>query len=172
MGLTIRYATQNDIDSLALIHSASLQAAYADIFPEEVIKNSFSFERRKAGFERELLANRPFNAIAFSQGLPVGLLSLGESRHIEVTKNTIELWRIYLHPDFWGSGYGEVLLKWGLSEAKDMGYKRVILWALEKNARARHFYEKMGFGLTGNVMEEEVGIVIKELLYSSNIDII
>ena len=36
------------------------------------------------------------------------------------------------------------------NEIKNSGYNSVVLWVFEKNTRARIFYEKHGFVLTGN----------------------
>ena len=165
MGLLIRYAGKEDIDVLASVHSQSLRAAYKDIIPDDILNNDFSIERRKLGFIRELEVKKPFNAVAFDSGNPVGLLSFGDSRHIEISEDSIELWRIYLLPKYWGIGFGEELFNWGMSEIKARGYMKVILWVLEENNRARRFYEKNGFTHNGQKIEESQGKKLTELLY-------
>lgn len=169
MGLSIKYVSIEDLDTLANVHSESLRAAYKDIVPDDIINNSFSFERRRVGFTRELEKKTPFNAIAFDGDNPVGLLSFGDSRHIDVDEDTIELWRIYLLPQYWGSGFGEELFSWGINEIRARGYKKVILWVLEENLRARRFYEKNDFAFTGQKQEEEMGKIISEMLYIRNL---
>lgn len=169
MALSIRFVNTEDIDTLASVHSQSLQAAYKDIVPDDILDNSFSFERRRAGFSHELHEQRPFNVIAYDGSNPVGLLSFGDSRHIDVDEDTIELWRIYLLPQYWGSGFGEELFRWGINEIKVRGFKKVILWVLEENPRARRFYEKNGFSFTGQKKEEEIGKMISEMLYMKNL---
>ena len=169
MGLIIRYANTADIDTLANVHAQSLRAAYKDIIPYGILDNDFSVERRRAGFTRELDKKRPFNAIAFDDENPIGLLSFGDSRYIDVDKETTELWRIYLLPKYWGKDCGEELFNWGINEIKTRGFKKVILWVLEENLRARRFYEKNGFFHNGQRMEEEMGKKISELLYIRNL---
>ncbi|HYE10695.1 MAG TPA: GNAT family N-acetyltransferase [Patescibacteria group bacterium] len=165
MGTSIRYVNASDIDALATIHSRSLQTAFRGILTDEVLDNSFSFERRRSGFTRELTEGKPNTAIAFDGDTEVGLLSFGLSRHIEVDEDTIELWRIYLVPESWGTGIGDELFNWGIEEIRRRGYKRVILWVLEANSRARRFYEKHGFAADGRSIEADHGRKVNELLY-------
>jgi GNAT superfamily N-acetyltransferase len=165
MGTSIRYANTCDIDALATIHSRSLQAAFKGIVSDEILDDTFSFERRRSGFNRELTEGRPTTAIAFDGDTEVGLLSFGFSRHIDVDEDTIELWRIYLVPESWGTGIGNELFNWGIDEVRRRGYKRVILWVLEANSRARRFYEKHGFTVDGRSIEADQGSNVNELLY-------
>lgn len=165
MGTSIRYVNASDIDALATIHSRSLQTAFKDIVSDDILDNAFSFERRRSGFTRELSEGRPTSAIVFDGDNEVGLLSFGASRYIDVDEDTIELWRIYLIPEAWGSGIGEELFSWGIEEIRGRGYKRIILWVLEENSRARRFYEKHEFFQDGRSIEVDHGRKVNELLY-------
>lgn len=165
MGLSIRYASIEDIDTLANVHSQSLQTAFKDIIPDDILMNAFSVESRQAGFVHELNEQKPFNVIAHEDDKPVGLLSFGDSRYIDIDDDAIELWRIYLLPQYWGSDFGKELFSWGLNEIKARGFKKVILWVLEENGRARRFYEKFGFIHNGQTIENDFGRKVSELLY-------
>ena len=165
MGISIRYVNTGDIDSLATIHSRSLQTAFKGMVADEILDTAFSFERRKSGFTRELNEGRPTTAIMFDGDNGVGLLSFGFSRYIDIEEDTIELWRIYLVPEVWGTGVGQELFNWGIDEIRKLGYKRVILWVLEENLRARRFYEKHGFVPDGRCIEADHGRKVNELLY-------
>lgn len=169
MKLSMRIANADDVENLAQIHSESLQAAYTGIFPQETLDTTFSLDRRREGFTRELIAKTPITLIAFLDGEPVGLLSFGESRHILVPEDTIELWRIYLRPKFWGKDYGNTLLNYGLHEIKSQNYKKVILWVLDVNARARKFYEKNNFLDDGQILGNVETDGIMERLYTLNL---
>lgn len=107
----------------------------------------------------------PVTAIAFDDDTEVALLSFGSSRYMDVDEDTIELWRIYLIPEYWGSGIGEELFSWGIDKIASEGYKRVIFCVLEENTRARKFYEKNGFIHEGRSMETDLGRKVSELLY-------
>ena len=56
-----------------------------------------------------------------------------------------EIISIYLLPEYFGRGYGRLFFTHVVSELLRKGYKDIYLWVLEKNNRARRFYEKNGF---------------------------
>ncbi len=51
----------------------------------------------------------------------------------------------------------KILMKAVLSELRMQGYKNVFLWVLEENIRARHFYEKLGFMLSDDYLNDNIG---------------
>ena len=57
----------------------------------------------------------------------------------------IYLGGIGIHPDFWGKGYGSMMLKEVIALVKTMGYSRVELTVASINAQAIRAYEKAGF---------------------------
>ena len=51
-------------------------------------------------------------------------------------------------------------------QLKEKGYSKIYLWVLEKNERARRFYEKNGFTWNGDRLEgEEGGRKVTDLRY-------
>ncbi len=163
--MQIKYASLEDIDDLASVHSKSLKEAFGTIFPKETVEGSFSFERRKKGFLKEVSLGEPLNLLAYHENKPAGLLTYGKSRYIEIPDNSIELWRIYLMPEFWGKGLGKELLEYGIMEIRKQGYEQVILWVLEENKRAQVFYERNGFRRSGRTLDAYLGRDIKDLQY-------
>lgn len=51
----------------------------------------------------------------------------------------------------WGRGYGTKMMEKVLSDIKEAGYKKVMLWVFTENDRARRFYEARGFITHGKV---------------------
>jgi len=168
MSAYIHYANGSDSEILGEIHSESLGFAYNGIFPDDYIQSRFSYERRKDGFKRELSLGYPETAIIYKDEIPIGLFTIGKSRYGNVDDSCIEIWRIYLKPNYIGKGFGTELMNWGIDELRKKGYKKAILWVLEDNHRARTFYERRGFSFDGNVQTIENGI--RELRYSRGID--
>jgi ribosomal protein S18 acetylase RimI-like enzyme len=79
---------------------------------------------------------------------------------------TGELYALYLEPAWWSAGVGRALTETVLATLWEDGYRRVVLWVLTGNARARRFYERAGFRKDGtkNVL---TGIgAIEELRYA------
>src|ERR1700733_8556616 len=56
-----------------------------------------------------------------------------------------ELYALYVHPDWWSTGTGRSLMDHVLAKVSRAGFPNVMLWVLERNARARRFYERAGF---------------------------
>jgi RimJ/RimL family protein N-acetyltransferase len=52
-------------------------------------------------------------------------------------------------PAWWSAGLGRALTDAALAELRAVGYRRVVLWTLTGNARARRFYDKAGFAPDG-----------------------
>lgn len=68
-----------------------------------------------------------------------------------------EIVSLYLLPEYMGRGYGRPLLEAAVRELEGRGFRDILLWVLEKNRRARRFYEKNGFRFGGTRMESAVG---------------
>jgi len=60
-----------------------------------------------------------------------------------------ELYALYLLPAWWSAGVGRTLMTSVLDALRGDRYRRVVLWVLADNARARRFYERAGFTLDG-----------------------
>lgn len=165
MNITIKKANINDIQTLAEIHSVSLITALGGLFPEETVLEFFGLQRRLIGFAKEMKKGSPFNYLVYDDNEPIGVLTYGPSRYIEVDVTAIELWRVYFLPGYWGKGAAKPAVDLILSEIKTRGYNRVILWAMEENLRARRFYEKYGFLRTDETLDAKLGRPIRDVMY-------
>jgi len=56
-----------------------------------------------------------------------------------------ELYALYVHPAWWSTGTGRALMDHVLAKVSRAGFPDIMLWVLERNARARRFYERAGF---------------------------
>ena len=63
-----------------------------------------------------------------------------------------EIVSIYLLPEYWGKGGGKLLFSTAAEQLEYMGYRKLFLWVLESNQKARIFYERMGFRIHGSYM--------------------
>ncbi|MCK5758314.1 MAG: GNAT family N-acetyltransferase [Clostridiales bacterium] len=165
MNITIKKADISDIQTLAEIHSVSMITAFGGWFSEEIVLEFFGQQRRLMGFTKEIEKGSPVNYLVYNDDEPIGVLTYGPSRYIEVDAKTIELWRVYFLPGYWGQGAAKLAVDLILSDIKADGYKRVILWAMEENLRARRFYEKYGFSKTGEILDAELGRPIRDIMF-------
>jgi GNAT superfamily N-acetyltransferase len=72
-----------------------------------------------------------------------------------------ELYALYVHPAWWSTGTGRALMDHVLAKVSRAGYPCVMLWVLERNGRARTFYERAGFRPDGasHVLEGLGGVI-------------
>lgn len=82
-----------------------------------------------------------------------------------------EVVSLYLLPESMGKGYGKALLAAAVRRLAEQGFRDALLWVREENRRARRFYERAGFTLTGDVMDDEIGgKPLREVLYLRHIE--
>ena len=80
-----------------------------------------------------------------------------------------EIVSIYLLEEFWDKGYGRQMMDYAIGELKHMGCHEIVVWVLEKNKRARRFYEKCGFVPDGAKKEINVDTPLIEMRYAINV---
>jgi len=85
------------------------------------------------------------------------------------TKDTLELERIYVVPEFQGNGYGKIILDETIKIAKTKGKTKVWLGVWRRNPNAVRFYERNGFKIIGShdfifVNETQVDWVMEKSL--------
>lgn len=67
-----------------------------------------------------------------------------------------EIRAIYVLPALQGLGYGSRLLAAGLEGLEQTGFDCVLLWVIDRNIRARRFYEGRGWRLDKPIRIEEI----------------
>jgi GNAT superfamily N-acetyltransferase len=67
---------------------------------------------------------------------------------------TINLRQLFVKPAWQGHGIATWLMETAASEARQRGFTRMRLWTPQGQSRARRFYEREGWTLTGGVHED------------------
>ena len=160
----IRWARVEDAEALGIIHVESWKTAYKNIMPDDFL-NNISIEKRQKRFEQALANKTEEDAVIVNEDKVVGFICLGKARDEDLTETYGEIWGIYLHPNQWRKGFGKELINWGIEELENRGYKKIVLWVLEENYKARSFYENMGFIQDGTFKEIKIGKVLMEMRY-------
>lgn len=164
--IKIRKINQSDSrEEISNIYEQSWKYAYKDIIPQ-VYLDSIPKGQWCGAFD-----NPEWYILVMLDGDKIiGTSSYCKSR-FEDYKDWGEIISIYFLPEYMGKGYGKPLLKWVVEELKAMGFKKIFLWVLEENYRARHFYEKCGFKNSGNYNDDMIGgKQLRELQYVYFID--
>jgi RimJ/RimL family protein N-acetyltransferase len=165
MNLIIRKAAFSDAADMANIHMRSWEAAYEGIIPAQTIAEKNA--GRPAMWEKTLSGEHN-DYIALSGGTAVGLMGIHPS-HDADGPDIGELGAIYLHPDFFGKGYGREMVGFAIKTLIQQGFSAVTLWVLEDNLRARRFYKKCGFAFDGTQKDMVIGKPLIAIRYRKEI---
>jgi len=68
-----------------------------------------------------------------------------------------ELYSLYVSERVLGRRVGHRLLAFAVAQLRAMLYGSAVLWVLERNERARRFYEREGWSSTGARRREQLG---------------
>lgn len=142
----VRYTTPELYPELGRIMAVSFRSAFGGFISRETLDRCAVAENC-AG----LLASLPKEMTTLTgwvDGKLMGLLVCSEQ-----PDGRAEIEAIHSLPESWGTGLGAAMLDFALEETN--AEKVAGLWAFEKNARARRFYEKHGFAFTGETRISE-----------------
>jgi GNAT superfamily N-acetyltransferase len=153
--LHVRPATLDDADAIGEAHAEAWRVGYATLFRADVL-GPLVDERRR--WWRPTLAS----------GLLPGTLLVGEVDarvvafvHYGVAGDgraaTREIFGFYSHPSAWGSGIAGALMDEAVHDLRRGDADAVCLWTHSGASRARRFYEKTGFVLSGATGSEVFG---------------
>jgi len=164
-------ANESHIPDLAHIHLASKLAAETNIVDPDYLA-SFSDEIYQEKWSRFLKAEDSYQYLIFDGDIAVGLISFGKLRTPPPGTSKIrplyssEIYAIYVHPDYFGKGYGKALMKHAADTLITQGHKTMCLWAIDKNKRACSFYNTLGGERVGKQMTEMGRYKVKEACYA------
>jgi ribosomal protein S18 acetylase RimI-like enzyme len=142
-----RDAVVDDALAIARVWVAAWQAAYAGLMREDYL-GSLDAAAALPGFERALREHRSI-LVAELDGDIVGFSGYGASRDADAAPGIGEVFAINLHPSCWRKGVGRELLRETQQRLRDQEFSEATLWVLHGNARARQFYEALGWRLDG-----------------------
>jgi RimJ/RimL family protein N-acetyltransferase len=163
--MRIRPATPADAAAIAAVHVASWQGAYRGQLPDEVL-DGLDVERRTAGWQQYLAQDGQATFVAEDEGRVVGFVHLNAARDDDAEPATGEVIAIYALPEAWGTGAGRELMAAALEWLREAGYRTATLWVLDRNARARRFYELAGWEPDGVAKDDVVaGVPVTEVRY-------
>ncbi|MEU0331763.1 GNAT family N-acetyltransferase [Streptomyces sp. NPDC006193] len=165
----IRPMTLADCDRVSAIRTRGWRHAYRGLVPQpylDGLDGAADAERRRARFAE---GDGPVvNLVAERAGTVVGWAAHGPYRDGAQHTGDAELYAVYVDPAHLGGGIGRALLD--ASVERCSAYPRMLLWVLERNTRARRFYERAGFRADGAVEPFEVdGVRVPEVRYARSL---
>jgi GNAT superfamily N-acetyltransferase len=130
---------------------ATWRAAYRGIVPD-VFLASMSVEEHAARWRGRIEANLKLVFVHERDGQIDGWVSVGACRDDDA-KADGEVYALYVAPESWRRGIGRELMAKSEGEFQHRGMMRIVLWVLERNDRARQFYESRGYAPDGRTKE-------------------
>ena len=150
--VTIRhYDPQDDPMAVSAVYETSWKTAYRGMIPDEYLDN---IQPGKWTFTVEN-PDRP-TLLALDGQRIVGASSYSAARREDMA-GWGEIISLYLLPEYFGRGVGFRLMQAAVNELSSLGFRRIYLWVLEENHRARRFYERFGFRPSGAVLDANIG---------------
>lgn len=168
---TIRPVSSRDLEAIATLHVSSWQSAYRGILSDAVLDGLNAADRVR-DWSRWLETPQAHTFAALDRRRLVGFGRVIPTRRGEdAPPASAEISHLYVAPDFQSMGVGQALLRHALENIVGRGLERAILWVLEKNYRARAFYERAGFRLDGSrrTDPESLGSDAPEVRYQISI---
>ncbi len=156
--MKIRDASVNDAQGIATVHVKMWQNAYKGQIPDSIL-DSLSIDEKTESWGKELKNphKNTYAYVADVDGVVAGWVTGGVSRDEDVTKETGELYGIYVHPDYTDKGLGSKLMGHLLDTLKRDGYKKATLWVLDTNEKTRKWYESKGWQVEGKTKIDKRG---------------
>jgi GNAT superfamily N-acetyltransferase len=137
MSVRIVRATADDVGLCLSVHRSSAVAGFRDVFPPD--RYPFPQEQMRAAWVAALADPLVEVHVAYLDDEAAGTISIGGDC----------LRTLYVVPAAWNRGVGGALHDFALARLRTAGVRRARLWTLEENHRARGFYERRGWTLTG-----------------------
>ena len=155
MEINIRTALcPGDSITASRIYARSWRVGYRGLLPDSVLSH-IQDDTWVDKLNDNYITHRLELAILSLNGEDAGAASYGYARDI-VDKTKGEIVSFYFLQPYWGSGCAGALMDHAIDRLRQIGCRRFRLWVLRENVRARRFYEKYGFSLSGREMLSEV----------------
>jgi GNAT superfamily N-acetyltransferase len=166
--MDIRPAQPTDAAGIAEVHVRSWQDAYRGLLPQDYLDN-LDVGRRREGWDRFLATTCWPHTGAFvaedGDGI-IGFTHVGPTRDEGEPRAVGEVTAIYVLDREWGTGAGRALMAAAVATLADAGFAEASLWVLDRNTRARGFYELAGWAVDGAERVEELrGFPLREVRY-------
>ncbi|WP_103502103.1 MULTISPECIES: GNAT family N-acetyltransferase [Streptomyces] len=87
---------------------------------------------------------------------PVGFVMVGFDDNPPHEAYRCGIWRLNIAADVQGKGYGSFAVRAVLDEARRRGERRVTVSWVEGEGGPAEFYQKLGFRVTGEILDDEI----------------
>jgi len=160
--ISVRYGRPEDAAALSGVFDAAWREAYQGIIPGVALEKLLA--RRGPRWWRSTIGRgRPLAVLDIGQGI-AGYVSYGRCRDRSLPADG-EIDELYLAPEYQGVGFGTRLFKCVRNDMIDRGIKRIAVWSLTENERARGFYERLGGKVVAETTDRVAGSCLAKVAY-------
>ena len=154
--------------------TSAWQAGFKGMLPQDFL-DQLDPAASRARWELDLdpaRAGPPHFLVAEQEGEVVAFSACGPSRDEDAYPELGEVFAIHVAPDRWGQGVGSALLLSTALQLRALGSVDASLWVMDRNSRARRFYERHGWRADGTGRESRRfgNIPIQEVRYRLALD--
>jgi len=159
--VNVRPARPEDARQIAEIHVETWRATYPGIMPQSVL-DALSVDDRERNWQEWIPHPETAALVAELDGRIVGFVNVGPCW----TDPAIgELYAIYVVPEAHGRGAGPALMDAAVRALSER-WDEAMLWVATENPRARRFYERCGWIVDGERVDESIpGASVAETCY-------
>jgi len=162
MNIEYREATIKDAAGIGYVDVVAQQVAYREFLPAAHLE-SMSVSDRTQAWHDFIQSDDPTQLfVAEHEECVVGFVRAGNCNAPDMGY----IYDLFVLPDYWGKGVGEGLMKETYKIIQGYGHKSALLYVFSDNARARRFYERLGWSLNGKIYDKEIsGETVRFLCY-------
>ena len=153
--LEVRRATAEDAGGIARVRVRGWQAGYRGLMDQDYL-DSLSVEantKRTRSWDWDSGKTRSWVCTANDEIVGWTTVFL-RARDEDLPESVGEIAACYALPETWGTGVGHRMIDVSIADLRSTGVGSIVLWVLERNARARAFYRRQGFTLDGSQKTE------------------
>lgn len=160
--ISIRRARSEDAAALSGVFDAAWREAYLGVIPGIALERMMA-RRGPRWWLSTIGRGRPLVVLDVAETV-AGYVSYGRCRDRSLPAEG-EIDELYLAPEYQGLGFGTRLFKAVRNDLSDRGIKRLAVWALSENARARAFYERLGGRIVAETSDRVSGSSLTKVAY-------
>ena len=143
MSIAFDEPTLADAEEIARVHVQCWQESYADLLPDEFLKN-LSVDAKIEQWRQTVSHPQVFKRIAREAGRIVGFVSCGSAREDAAKKADGEIFAIYVLKTYQGRRIGRSLIAAAARFWLSKGGRKLIVLFMAGNTQASAFYEALG----------------------------
>lgn len=150
-GIAVREATRSDAPALAAIGARAYRHAHGAVLDVFDLADDVTARFDLGRFRSELAESETRVLVAIWEGNEIGFAQLRPCRPSLGLPGArpLELYGLYVAPDWMGNGVGSALVRGAVALAGELGYDSLWCWVWAGNRKAIAFLEGWGFRYAG-----------------------